>query len=112
MVRRRILVSIGLVGAAIALIGGCSCSFSIGGTEVDVAKLEDSIQRELVGAGGARLQSVDCSEAEGESIEEGKTVQCTGRAPNGDPVPVVVTFNDDEGESVSFEVPRSAGQGV
>jgi hypothetical protein len=64
--------------------------------------LQNTIQEELTGTGGAQFESVSCPDDVESS--EGTEFECTGVAPNGDEVTVAGTVTSDDGD-VEFSVP-------
>jgi hypothetical protein len=90
-----------LAAALVALaLGACSASVSVGGKNLDTAKLEDRISAEI----DKQLNvKTDVSCPRNVKIKEGDTFECTAKADDGSTRQVQVTQKDDEG-NVHFEL--------
>jgi hypothetical protein len=96
-VHRELWVSAALIAAAVALVGGCSCSFEIGGDSLDRAEVEDSIADGLE-AEGPRPETVSCPDAGDVEVTEGETFTCMANDGEDLLARIAVTLAGDEGE--------------
>lgn len=83
------------VAAAVALAGLTLAA--CGGTTIDSADLEAELRDQLAADAGFDPANVSVSCPDDIEAEEGRELECTLIAPDGDEVRVDVTLTDDEG---------------
>jgi hypothetical protein len=89
------------LAVAVAVLGGCSGSASVGGLSVDKDRLASLAKQKLEEAAGQEAQGVVC---DGDvPAKVGETQRCTLTATDGTTIGVTATVTAVNGDDVSFD---------
>ena len=88
-----------ILAALLLMVVATACSFSVGGSSVDAADVEEQAQQQL--ASQIAVDSVDCPEDL--PAEVGASITCD-LVSEGETLPMTVTVTSVEGEQVNFDI--------